>query len=51
MKEYLKLAYGSSFLARMILGLFGVKFDKSYLETQKDARDYMRRNVWNRKQK
>ena len=48
MKEYLKLAYGSSIFARFLLGLIGVKFDKSYSETQAEAREYMKKNVWQR---
>jgi hypothetical protein len=47
MKEYLRLVYGSSILARALLRVFGIRFETSYLETQAQAREYARRHYWN----
>jgi hypothetical protein len=50
-RNFLRMAYGSSALARFFLGLFGVRFDKSYTDSQAEAREWMMRSVWKRKEK
>jgi hypothetical protein len=51
LSDLLVTVYGSAIIPRRLLEIVGVKFSRTYEESQQDARAFMLKNVWMRKRR